>query len=177
MSTTPGSQLPLSSPAPLGPVARTGNTSFATSICLLVLRVFIGWTFFFHGSQKLFGTFHGPGIQAFSTMVHLPVLSPILWAYIAACGEFFGGVFIFFGLLTRLATLPIIVVMLVAIATVTGRNGFSLPMGYEYNVAIIAIVVGLLIAGPGMISLDALLFRRGLWARGPQPLANPATRP
>jgi hypothetical protein len=35
----------------------------------------------------------------------------------------------------------------------------------------------LLIAGPGLISIDALIFRRSFWAKGPQPLGNPAPRP
>jgi putative oxidoreductase len=54
------------SAAPLGPAARTGNTAFATSLALLMLRLALGWTFIFHGSQKLFGAFGGHGIDAFA---------------------------------------------------------------------------------------------------------------
>ena len=48
--------------------------------------------------------------------------------------------------------------------------------GYEYNVNLIAESLVVLIAGPGLISLDALMFRRGLWARGPQPLDGAGVR-
>ncbi|HVS70024.1 MAG TPA: DoxX family protein [Phycisphaerae bacterium] len=164
-------------PAPLGPAARVGNTAFAMSVALLLLRLALGWAFVFHGSQKLFGAFDGPGIAGFAKYLHMPAfLPPVAWAYLAALAEFGGGALVLIGLLTRLATIPVLIVMFVAIATVTGAGGYSLPRGYEYNVALIAMAAALLIAGPGIISLDALLFRRGLWARGPQPLDQPLRR-
>jgi putative oxidoreductase len=114
-------------------------------------------------------------------------LPPTAWAYMAACAEFFGGLALLLGLLARLGTIPIIVTMLVAITTVHGQNGFSgwtetymdkkIPhVGYELNLALIAMAVAIMIAGPGLISIDALIFRRGLWARGPQPLSEPGRR-
>ena len=169
------------SPTPLGPGELQGNTAFVTSVALLMLRLALGWTFIFHGSQKLFGCFGGPGIENFAQMMGgmgLPgFLPPIAWAYMAALGEFIGGITVFVGLLARLGTLPIIVVMVVAIATVHGKNGFSMEhMGYEYNVNLIAMCLTILLAGPGIISIDALLFKRGLWARGAQPLGGAQQR-
>ena len=41
-----------------------------------------------------------------------------------------------------------------AIATVHGPNGFSLPKGYEYNFAIIALCVALILIGPGTLAVD-----------------------
>ena len=169
---------------PLTPPARQGNWLFANSLALLALRLVLGWTFTFHGSQKLFGAFNGPGMQAWTGIIdsmHLPLLPASAWAYMAAGGEFFGGILVLIGLLTRLATLPIIVTMLVAIVSVTGANGFGgsydpvkgLQLGYEFNLALIAMSVALLLSGAGLLSLDALLFKRNLWAHGPQPLDNP----
>jgi putative oxidoreductase len=109
-------------------------------------------------------------IKGFENL-HMPLLPTAAWAYMAACGEFFGGISVLLGLLARLGAIPIIITMLVAIAKVHGPNGFSLPQGCEYNVNLIAMSAAVLIAGPGLISLDALIFRRGLWARGPQPLS------
>jgi putative oxidoreductase len=164
---------------PLTPAARQGNWGFANSLGLLVLRLVLGWIFIYHGSQKLFGAFGGAGMggeQGFVaaiTGMNLPVLPGVAWAWMAACGEFFGGLFVFLGLLTRLAAIPIIVTMLVAIKAVTGSKGFS---GYEFNLTLIAMGVTLVLTGGGLVSLDALFFKRGLWARGPQPLDQPERR-
>ena len=166
MTTTP-------SPTPLGPIARQGNTAFATSVALLLVRLALGWTFIYHGYQLIFEV----GAENFSHNIHLPVLPPILWAYMAIWGQFLGGISILLGLLARIGSLPLIVNMLVAIATVHLPNGFdNTHKGYEFNVNLIAESLLILIAGPGLISLDALLFKRGLWAIGPQPLDQPVRR-
>ncbi len=168
---------------PLTPGQRQGNWIFANSLALLILRLVLGWTFIFHGSQKLFGAFSGSGMEPVIQMTqhfNFPLFSATVWAYMAALGEFVGGVLVFLGLLTRLGAIPIIVTMCVAIAEVHGPIGFSSPPpglpGYEFNLALIAIGVSLVLAGGGLISLDALLFKRGLWARGPQPLDQPIKR-
>lgn len=149
---------PPSTPALLPRDTRT----FGISVGLLVLRLGLGWIFIFHGAQKLFGVFGGPGMTPFaaglSTMMP-GFLPPMAWAYMAALGEFFGGVGVLLGLLTRAAALPLLVVMWVAIAHVHGKGGFNTQGGYEYNVALIAMAATLLVSGPGLLSLDAYLFR------------------
>src|SRR5258708_3528342 len=113
-----------------GPMGLQGNTGFATSLALLLIRLALGWVVFYHGSQKELGWFTADGqpmVEGFAKNLHLPVLPPLAWAWMASLGEFLGGTFVFLGLLTRLAALPLIVTMLVAIGTVTGDNGFSLP--------------------------------------------------
>jgi putative oxidoreductase len=162
--------------APLTPLQRQGNWSFANSLGLLILRLLIGGTFIYSGAQKLFGAFDGIGMTSWVHTIesmHLPVLPGVVWAWMAACGEFFGGLFVLVGLLTRLAAIPLIITMLVAIAAVTGKKGF---MGYQVNLDLIAMNVMLILSGAGLISLDALLFKRGLWSRGPQPLDQPHPR-
>jgi len=169
---------------PLAPPTLAGNDSFAISLALLLIRLVLGWTFIYHGSQKLFGAFGGigglgavEGMKAFSGYLQdMPVLPPLVWGYMAACGEFFGGVSILLGLLARLGAIPILVTMSVAIWKMTGKSGFSNPLGYEFNLALIAMAAAVLIAGPGLISIDALLFKRSLWSRGPQPLSQPGVR-
>jgi putative oxidoreductase len=173
---------------PLPPPARTGNTAFAMSLALLFIRVTLGWTFIYAGSQKAFGAFNGIGMEGFAKgLVHmgLPGFLPVtVWAYMAAYGELLGGISVLLGLLARAGAIPLICTMLVAIVHVTGPNGFGgsydpvekLKMGYAYNLNLIAMCTAILLAGPGLISLDALLFKRGLWAHGPQPLDNPVKR-
>jgi putative oxidoreductase len=168
---------------PLGPAALQGNTGFAISLALLLIRLVLGWVFIYHGGQKVFGWFTADGQPQMPMLVAgltenpLPILPPEAWAWTAALGELLGGAFVFVGLLTRLATLPIIVTMLVAIARVHGKNGFGMQFGgFEYNLVLIAMAGAILLAGPGLISADAFLFRRGLWSRGPQPLSEPSKR-
>jgi putative oxidoreductase len=170
--------------APLTPLQRQGHWSFANSLGLLILRLVIGGTFLYTGSYKLFG-----GIDGFAqglSHMNLPLFSPTIWAWIAACGEFFGGLFVLLGLLTRLAAFPIIATMLVAIIKVHGPNGFAgiqladppgaIKQGYMMHLIIIAVCIQLILSGAGLLSLDALFFKRSLWARGPQPLDQPHPR-
>src|SRR5207253_10045420 len=62
------------------------------------------------------------------------------------------------GFLTRPAALAVLVTQLVAIAKVNGKKGFDITKGgFEYNLVLIAIAVGLLVSGPGGFSLHEVL--------------------
>lgn len=161
------------------PLPGQGNNSFAVSLGLLLIRIALAWVFIYHGSQKVFGAFGGHGIDGLAQMLaqqKLPLLPPIAWAWTAALGELLGGVFVGIGLLSRLASIPLIVTMIVAIATVHGKNGFGGQGGYEYNVVLLSMAGAIFLAGPGLLSLDAMFFKRGLFSRGPQPLENPTPK-
>ena len=71
-----------------------GSNACAMSLALLLLRLVLGFTFIFHGAQKPFGAFGGPGIEAFSQFLGtMPAFLPkITWAYMAALSEFVGGI-------------------------------------------------------------------------------------
>ena len=176
---------------PLTPTERQGNWIFANSLALLAIRLVLGWVFIYAGAQKLFGAFGGIGMETWtkvmeSDAMRMPVLPPAAWAYISAGGEFFGGIAVLLGVLTRLGALPLIVTMCVAIAKAVGQNGFGGAMsktdpgavhpGYAYNLSLIAMSLALVLSGPGLISIDALIFKRGFWSRGPQPLDRPVSR-
>lgn len=130
------------------------------SIGLLVIRLVFGLTFAAHGAQKLFGWFGGYGIAGtggYFESIGIKPGKPM--ALLAGLGEFGGGLLFAAGLLTPLAALAIVITMLVAIITVTGKNGYWITAnGYEYSVAIIAVAVGVALTGPGAYALDALLF-------------------
>src|SRR2546426_9075849 len=103
----------------------------AVNVSLLVMRVVVGVIFVAHGSQKLFGAFGGPGLEA---MVQAPPkgLGPI--GYPVTIGEFFGGLGLIVGFLCRFSAASIIVIMIGAIAKVHGEKGFFLSDGgFEYN--------------------------------------------
>jgi uncharacterized membrane protein YphA (DoxX/SURF4 family) len=76
--------------------------------------------------------------------------------YAVAWGELLGGVALLLGLLTRLAALGLIVIQVGAIWTVTGMHGFSVERGggYEYNIALIAMCLALVIMGGGTLAVD-----------------------
>ncbi|MGD9900596.1 MAG: DoxX family protein [Calditrichaceae bacterium] len=86
---------------------------------------------------------------------------PTLNAYLATATETAGFVLLFIGLGTRLITIPLMIVMLVAIFTVhisngfaAGNNGFEIPFYY------LLMLISLFITGPGKISLDSLIEKK-----------------
>lgn len=128
--------------------------SSAANLGLLLIRVMVGVVFMFHGSQKLFGMFGGPGIDGFAASLesNLNFPLPVLNAWLAACAEFFGGVSLVLGLATRIAAVPLVITMLVAAFMVHG-GAFSLQHnGMEYALTLGVVVAGLALTGPGAYS-------------------------
>lgn len=121
------------------------------NIGLLLIRVVFGLSFARHGTEKLFGWFGGNGIKGTAGFFESLGMKPgVPLAVLAGLGELLGGLFFAAGIFLPLAVLLIVGTMLVAIITVTGKNGFSIVGGgYEYNLAIIAAVIGILLTGPG----------------------------
>jgi len=180
--------IPADKSAPLTPTQLQGNTAFATSVALLLLRLVFGWIFVYAGAGKAFGSFGGFGIEKTAEGIGpmMPTFLPqMAWAYLVAYSELLGGLLIMLGLFTRLASVPLLITMIVAIKVATGMNGFggtfddkgNFQLGYAYNLILATLAVAFILTGPGLVSLDALLFRRNLLARGPQPLSDPIKRP
>jgi putative oxidoreductase len=127
----------------------------------LVLRLVLGVVFFAHGAQKLLGWYGGPGFSGtmgmFTGYLHIP--APL--AFLAIAAEFFGGLGLILGFLTRIAAFGIAVNMLVAIATVHHSYGFFMNWtgaqkgeGFEYHLLVLAITAYLMIRGAGAFSAD-----------------------
>jgi putative oxidoreductase len=123
----------------------------------LALRLPLGTLFVAHGAQKLFGWFGGYGLEGTGQWLTSIGLEPgFLMALLAGSAEFFGGVALILGLLTRPTALVLAVTMLVAIFSVHIGNGlFMSNNGYEYALALLAGSVSLLLSGAGRLSLDA----------------------
>lgn len=118
---------------------------------LLIIRLIIGLSFARHGTEKLFGWFGGYGIKGTAGYFESIGVKPgVPMVILAGLGELLGGLFLAAGILLPVAAILIVGSMLVAILTVTGKNGFAITAGgYEYNLAIIAVAVGILLTGPG----------------------------
>lgn len=131
-------------------------------IAALALRVPVGIIFAAHGAQKLFGWFGGYGLEGTGGWMDSIGLSPgIVMAFLAGSAEFFGGIALILGLLTRPAALALSVAMLVAIFSVHISNGlFMANNGYEFGLALLAASVSLLFSGAGKASVDSLLAKR-----------------
>lgn len=80
-----------------------------------------------------------------------------------AWAEVLGGGLLLIGFLTRFAAAVLIVIQIGAIATVTSFRGFSSPegLGYEYNLALVAMCLAVALAGAGTCSVDGWLWSRG----------------
>lgn len=131
------------------------DTSFAS----LALRLSAGVIFVAHGAQKLFGSFGGGGLEGTAQWMASIGLEPgYLMALGAGSAEFFGGIALLIGLLTRPAAFVLALTMLVAIVTVHLPNGLFLSNnGYEFGLALLGITVALIVKGGGKLSLDRKL--------------------
>ncbi len=124
------------------------------NIALLFARLTIAYGFYEPAMQKW------SDISSVATWFgSLGIPFPTLNAYMAASTEIVGVVLLTLGLFTRLISLPLIIVMVVAITTVhlghgfsAGDNGFEIPLYYMLFLAIFASF------GAGKLSLDHLLF-------------------
>jgi putative oxidoreductase len=118
---------------------------------LTILRIVIGIVFIVHGAQKLF-VFGIGGVTAGFAQMHIPL--PMIAAPVVAIVEFVGGIALVVGFFTRIAAILLAIDMAGAILFVHGRNGFFMPMGYEFALSLMAACVALAVAGPGDYSVD-----------------------
>ena len=127
----------------------------------LALRIPIGIIFMAHGAQKLFGWFGGYGLEGTGGWMESIGLAPgFIMALMAGSAEFFGGLFILLGLLTRPAALALSFTMVVAIFSVHFTNGlFMSNNGYEFGLALLAACVSLAFSGAGKLAVDNVLIK------------------
>jgi len=138
----------------------------AVDVSLLLVRIIVGVIFAAHGAQKLFGVWDGPGLAGITAP---PPDGMGFMGYLVTIGEFFGGLGLIVGLLTRFSAASLIVIMIGAIALVHGKNGFfQSDNGFEYNLALIGLLLPILICGSGRFSIGRLLMPRS--AKSEQPI-------
>jgi len=122
---------------------------------LLIIRIIIAYGFW------------GPGIMKWNNIGNvaewfgsLGIPFPTLNAYLSAATEIGGAILLILGLGTRIISIPLMIVMLVAVFTVhlgngfeAGNNGFEIPLYY------LTMLFTLLIFGGGKISIDFFISR------------------
>jgi len=130
-----------------------------------VLRIPIGLILAAHGGQKLFAWFGGKGLEGTGQWMASVGLQPgFLMALLAGSAEFFGGVALMLGLMTRIAASANALTMAVALLWVHASQGFFMSAhGIEYALALLAATVSLSIMGAGQYSLDRYFLENGFF--------------
>jgi putative oxidoreductase len=146
------------------------NRAFWGQWVPLPLRLIIGFGFMAHGWAKLS---RGPsGFAKLLAQIGAPL--PEATAWVSTFTELLGGLAIFAGAFVEVVSVPLIVMMLVAMFTVHLKYGFSSvntigltadgpkfgPPGYEVNLLYIAGLIALILGGAGALSIDRVLLRK-----------------
>lgn len=133
------------------------------------LRLIVGYGFIAHGYAKL-----QKGPDAFAAILQATgVPAPHLMAWVTILTELLGGAAVLVGAFVAIVSVPMIVLLLVAIFAVHLPYGFSSiklmgivdgrakfgPPGYECDLLYIACIVALVLGGPSPFSLDRYFFR------------------
>lgn len=119
------------------------------------LRIPVGLVLAAHGAQKLFGWFGGYGLEATGQWMASIGFEPgFLMALLAGSAEFFGGIALALGLLTRPAAVVAAFTMAVAMTVHVGNGLFVSNNGYEFALVLLAATVSLVFQGGGALSAD-----------------------
>jgi putative oxidoreductase len=147
----------------------SGRSAFARW-APIPLRLIVGFGFMQHGFAKL-----SRGPDSFAVILHaLGVPAPHFMAWVTILTELLGGLAVLVGAFVALASVPMAIVLLVAIFTVHLPNGVSSvkliavtaagaqfgPVGYEVNVLYLACLAALVLGGAGPFALDRFLQNR-----------------
>ncbi len=118
----------------------------------LILRLALGAAFIVHGYPKLFKNFSGTA----GWLDSIGIRPGKFWALVVGIVEFFGGIALVLGVFTQLAALLIAINMLVALIKVKwGRSRYVDPerMGWELDIAYLAMALAIMVLGSGAYSL------------------------
>ena len=134
------------------------------------LRLIVGYGFMEHGFAKL-----SRGPEAFAVILHtMGVPAPHLMAWLTISTELIGGLAVLLGAFVPLVSVPMAVVLFVAMLTVHLPYGFSSikllsvmsgraqfgPPGYELDLLYLACLAALVLGGSGPLAVDHYLSKK-----------------
>jgi putative oxidoreductase len=133
------------------------NIRTRPDIALLVLRLAVGFSFFMHGYQKVFGMGVGGVTQGFTQMgIPLPGIAAPFIAFL----ELAGGIALMLGVLSRVVAFLLACDMAVATTFVHMKNGYLGQGGMELTFLLGMMALAVALAGAGRFSVDAAMVRR-----------------
>ncbi|MDB1124011.1 DoxX family protein [Vibrio algarum] len=135
--------------------------SSESAFSALILRAPLGVILAAHGSQKLFSWFGGYGLEGTGQWMASIGFEPgYLMALLAGSAEFFGGLALLLGLLTRPAALAVAFTMAMAMTVHIGNGLFVSNNGYEFALMLTVASLSLVFQGGGRYSVDQLLLNK-----------------
>jgi putative oxidoreductase len=141
------------------PAPRIRALAHLAPLAYPLVRIATGLMLVPHGAQKLFGWFGGYGLEGTGQFFadNLGMEPGVLFALLAGIVEFFGGLALVFGFLTRPAALAITVLLGVATSVHIGNGFFWTDGGFEYPLLWSLLALAVLFRGGGRFSLDTRL--------------------
>ena len=123
-----------------------------------MIRFFTGILLVPHGAQKLFGALDGAGISGTAAFLEKVGYTPgLFWAWVLALLEFFGGISLAVGFLTRPIALLVFIFMINAIVFHWPNGIIWIEGGFEYPLFWAAAALFCFVRGGGRYSIDARL--------------------
>lgn len=139
-------------------MASLRNQDEFNNVGLLILRIGLGIMFILHGYPKMFG---GPDtwVEVGSAMQYIGIdFAPMFFGFMAGVTEFFGGIFLLFGVFFTPSIVFLLIVMIVATVKSLGAGeSFS---SYSHSIEMAFVFISLLFIGPGAYSLDKKLKKK-----------------
>ena len=125
------------------------------------IRMPIGLILTAHGAQKLFGWFGGYGLEGTGQWMASIGFEPgFIMALLAGSAEFFGGIALLLGLLTRPTAVLTAFTMLVAFTVHLGNGLFLSNNGYEFALSLLAATTALIYLGGGKFAIDQYIVKK-----------------
>ncbi|AXF84379.1 hypothetical protein DTO96_100082 [Ephemeroptericola cinctiostellae] len=128
------------------------------SVFLLAVRVFVAWQFLKSGLVKIEDW--SQTVELFSSEYQVPVLSPMVAAWMGTAGELLFSFLLIVGLFGRWAALGLFVVNAMAVVSYPQLFEFECPAAINDHKYWAILLMAVVVLGVGKLSLDALLYRQ-----------------